>query len=85
MEFGVIVSALRTDCIENARQFQPCVFLVLHVSIRNGDRKKVLFDTFMYERTATFRYGNLAPLPKGRDALSKHAGGMFVAKAGSNL
>ena len=27
----------------------------------------------------------LAPLPKGRDALSKRAGGTFVAKAGSNL
>ena len=27
----------------------------------------------------------MAPLPKGRDALSKRAGGTFVAKAGSNL
>ena len=36
-----------------------------------------------------FEEGNgrccLAPLPKGRDALSKRAGGTFVAKAGSNL
>ena len=27
----------------------------------------------------------MAPLPKGRDALSKRAGGTFVAKAGSKL